>query len=495
MPDAVYSEYWNNSWTKSYSYDSLGRLYGNNTKTQAGNWLQSYYYYKTISGNRTSTQVSKLETKIADFTYTYDNRGNITGVSDGTYTTTYTYDNLDQLIREDNPKINRTYVYTYSNGNPVSRSAYNYTAPGVTPTNVLQTYNWEYTAYTWKDLLVKYNGVSLAYDSNGQITSLNGVALSWHDLGLLGSAGSTTYTYDTSGKRLSKTVNGVTTNFYYAGDLLVGQKKGNEVIEFMFDSKGDYFGLEYNGTPYYYIKNLQGDVIAICNSAGNTVVTYEYDAWGRLMSYTDITGFSLVTKNPIRYRGYYLDHETGFYYLKSRYYSAEICRFLSPDVYVATGQGILGYNMFAYCNNNPIIYIDEYGTRHVKGTDACGISVRDEIYDVLSSENRSFYKNTPVIRHSIDFLTSWAYAGTIFLNHNIDKYSNEYKTQYLNHEYGHILQEKRLGTVKYTFSVAIPSAVYNLLSRNNDKLSANYYNMPWEFEADIRGSVDREHAN
>ena len=77
--------------------------------------------------------------------------------------------------------------------------------------------------------------------------------------------GNTSYSYDTSGKRLSKTVNGTTTQFYYAGDLLVGQKTGNNIIEFIFDSNGDYFGFEYNGTPYYYIKNLQGDVILICD--------------------------------------------------------------------------------------------------------------------------------------------------------------------------------------------------------------------------------------
>ena len=133
-------------------------------------------------------------------------------------------------------------------------------------------------------------------------------------------------------------------------------------------TEGDYFGFEYNGTPYYYIKNLQGDVIAICNNAGNTVVPYEYDAWGRLMSYTDTTGINLVTKNPIRYRAYNLDHETGFYYLNSRYYSAEICRFLSPDVYVSTGQGILGYNMFAYCNNNPVNLSDNNGDRPIAST-------------------------------------------------------------------------------------------------------------------------------
>ena len=196
--------------------------------------------------------------------------------------------------------------------------------------------------------------------------------------------GNTSYSYDTSGKRLSKTVNGTTTQFYYAGDLLVGQKTGNNIIEFMFDSNGDYFGLEYNGTPYYYIKNLQGDVIAICNNAGNTVVTYEYDAWGKLVAYTDTTGFDLIALNPIRYRSYYYDRETGFYYLKTRYYSPEICRFLSPDVLI-DNRGVNTQNLFAYCANNPINFVDSSGTIHVKGTDACG--------EVTNSQTSNSLKN------------------------------------------------------------------------------------------------------
>ena len=88
------------------------------------------------------------------------------------------------------------------------------------------------------------------------MNSFQGKALTWHYLGLLGSAGSTSFTYDTSGRRLSKTTGGTTTNYYYAGDMLVGQKTGNNELKFMFDSSGDYFGFTYNGTAYYYIKNL-----------------------------------------------------------------------------------------------------------------------------------------------------------------------------------------------------------------------------------------------
>ena len=65
--------------------------------------------------------------------------------------------------------------------------------------------------------------------------------------------------------------------------------------------------------------------------------------------------------NPFRYRGYYFDQESGLYYLNSRYYDPEICRFLNADGYVTTGQGLIATNMFAYCGNNPVMYVDESG--------------------------------------------------------------------------------------------------------------------------------------
>ena len=88
-------------------------------------------------------------------------------------------------------------------------------------------------------------------------------------------------------------------------------------------------------------------------------INYEYDAWGNVVS---IGGNAdIANLNPIRYRGYYYDTETGFYYLNSRYYDPEICRFVNADGYVSTGQGLLGNNMFAYCLNNPVSYIDPDG--------------------------------------------------------------------------------------------------------------------------------------
>ena len=121
------------------------------------------------------------------------------------------------------------------------------------------------------------------------------------------------------------------------------------------------YSLIYNNgtttTTYYYITNLQGDVMYLVDSSGNEVAAYDYDPYGKVITSTG----DLAEINPLRYRGYYYDTETGFYYLQSRYYDPEICRFINADSYASTGQGFLGFNMFAYCNNNPISRVDING--------------------------------------------------------------------------------------------------------------------------------------
>ena len=110
------------------------------------------------------------------------------------------------------------------------------------------------------------------------------------------------------------------------------------------------------------------------------VATYEYDPWGKLLAVKDADGSAITSsghaaiKNPLRYRGYYYDSETGFYYLQSRYYDPQIGRFISVDGYVSTGQGLLGCNMFAYCSNNPITKSDSSGEFWLTAT-ICGIAV------------------------------------------------------------------------------------------------------------------------
>ena len=97
------------------------------------------------------------------------------------------------------------------------------------------------------------------------------------------------------------------------------------------------------------------------------VANYQYDAWGKLLYVYDNAGTEITDAdhialiNPLRYRGYYYDSETGFYYLQSRYYDPVIRRFINADGFVSTGQGLLGYNMFTYCGNNPVCRIDESG--------------------------------------------------------------------------------------------------------------------------------------
>ena len=127
---------------------------------------------------------------------------------------------------------------------------------------------------------------------------------------------------------------------------------------------------------YYYITNLQGDVLYLIDASKNVVVSYDYDPYGKIIGTHDYstqafalkptepedTTKTLADLNPLRYRGYYYDNDdVGFYYLQSRYYDATTCRFISADEYTDTDTGYLGYNMFAYCNNNPINYADHEG--------------------------------------------------------------------------------------------------------------------------------------
>jgi len=139
------------------------------------------------------------------------------------------------------------------------------------------------------------------------------------------------------------------------------ETNGTDTIWYYYDATGSLTGFELNGTAYFYVKNLQGDIIAIVNSSGTKVVEYLYDSWGKLISTTGSLASTVGVKNPYRYRGYRYDTETGLYYLQSRYYDPLAKRFVNADVFASTGQGTIGNNMFIYCLNNPITGFDPTG--------------------------------------------------------------------------------------------------------------------------------------
>ena len=142
---------------------------------------------------------------------------------------------------------------------------------------------------------------------------------------------------------------------------MVYETNGTDTFWYYYDESGAPVSFEYNGTTYYYVKNLQGNIIAILNTSGEQVVEYKYDTWGKLVTITGSLASTVGAKNPYRYRGYRYDNETGLYYLQSRYYDPKIGRFINADSYTDTGDTVLSTNMFAYCENNAVNGIDPDG--------------------------------------------------------------------------------------------------------------------------------------
>ncbi len=144
---------------------------------------------------------------------------------------------------------------------------------------------------------------------------------------------------------------------------MIQERRANgDVIGYAHDATGKPVGFEYYDnaagtmTYCYYRHNLQGDITDLCDRRGNSLVHYTYDAWGKLISITGEKASTLGVINPLRYRGYYYDSETGLYYVSSRYYDPEVGRFINADDvdYLGADGSQLSYNLFAYCMNNPV---------------------------------------------------------------------------------------------------------------------------------------------
>ena len=206
-------------------------------------------------------------------------------------------------------------------------------------------HDWQYlsmrvaakTAYTSMRII-------LVYECNANVVYFDGVQL-----------------FNASGQRISKTVNGTTYNYHYLGDQLVEMAWGANRMHFTYDAVGP-LSVNFNGTEYFYLKNAQGDVTGLVDSTGAKVVAYTYGPWGEARGVSGTLASTLGAMNPLRYRGYVYDTDTGLYYVSSRYYDPEIGRWINADDAIAgVGGDIRGYNLFAYCMNDPVNMSDHTG--------------------------------------------------------------------------------------------------------------------------------------
>ena len=184
---------------------------------------------------------------------------------------------------------------------------------------------------------------------------------------------------------------------------ILTQITGSERFDFFYDAASSLLGFKYGGNNYYYICNLQNDMIGILDSAGTQVVSYVYDSWGKLTSISGSAKDMIGVKNPFRYRGYYYDMESGLYYVSSRYYDPEVDRWISPEPNVYEGEfdentGLIGYNVYAYCANNPVNNLDPAGEFVISTAVLIGIGIGALIGGVAGGAygyNKAVKSNVP----------------------------------------------------------------------------------------------------
>ena len=164
-----------------------------------------------------------------------------------------------------------------------------------------------------------------------------------------------------NGLRVQKTINGVATKYTLHGKNVVHMTSGTDELHFFYDAQNRPAVVVYNGTAYAYVKSLQGDIVAILDENGNTVVSYGYDAWGAPLWCTGELAETLGKVQPFRYRGYVFDEETGLYYNNYRFYSIQWNRFISPDSVFDDNAGVLKHNIYAYVANNSTNNSDSSG--------------------------------------------------------------------------------------------------------------------------------------
>ena len=389
-----YEEFVNyDSLTYYINRDENDKLTDTEFKKGSKNLLKTEYSYD--EEDLPEKSINNYDYQKHFYFYGYDSNGNITSITetlgedyeiasneippneyiDGVFVTAkyekrYYYDDAGQLIRVDDEAQNCTtqYIYNGKSGNISAVKTYALREKDAELGTPISTRNFSYAQSGWTDLLTSVDGKALSYDNLGNLISYNGYTYIWEAgrrlTQMTNGTNTYNYKYDDNGIRTEKTINGVTTYYTTVDGRITGQYDGTNTIYFRYDAENSLIGFNLNGTEYIYIKNIQGDIEGILDCNGDLVVEYTYDSWGKLLSVIDTSNINLGTLNPMRYRGYYYDNETGYYYLQSRYYSPEFCRFINadePSMITLNIDNIVGANLFAYCGNKPVNNVDYFG--------------------------------------------------------------------------------------------------------------------------------------
>ena len=447
--------------------------------------LPTTYESSVEAGNVTASRA---------FRYTYDNRGNITAVYDTSTTpeallARYAYDEAGQLVREDNAELNKTVTYTYDKGGNITQKvvyAFTLGTPGTATDTIAYTYD-----STWKDQLAAYDGTDIDYDeignpwgyTNDRYFMWQGRELRFFDT----DDGYVEYRYNENGLRCRKTFTDYVTelddvyDYYWTDDCrllgytvtMAGSTEPYSVLV-LYNSAQEPIGFTVGEHTYYYIKNIQGDVLCVTDDAGTPIVRYTYDAWGAMtitpatqnVNHTDLLYVSML--NPVTYRGYFYDYELGLYYLQSRYYDPETGRFISARSDLDSFTGCNSTNLFLYDE----IWIEKENAEvlaYEKKQDA----ILSESSVVASGEDPNDKVNTIIVNCYSRGHARFAHAditidGVVYSYGNYAKSGISFRKQLLGKADGYIIwaeqgdwyqSEKQKGRKRTSFSFKVTEEV------------------------------------
>ena len=390
--------------------DKLNRTTFSAVKLGSKTFTSEYHFAAGGYGTGSVTNlVSSITQPGCNCGYGYDDNGNIASATLNGKWTGYTYDALGQLVQVNDHSDTRsgasgtTWKYTYDlGGNILKKERFAY----ADTTNPLETVTYTYGDANWRDKLTAVNGNAIAYDAIGNPLNDGTWTYTWQNgrqLQKMQKAGVTAeFVYNADGLRVQKTVNGVATKYTLHGKNIVHMTSGTDELHFFYDAQNRPAVVVYNGTAYAYVKSLQGDIVAILDENGNTVVSYGYDAWGAPLWCTGELAETLGKVQPFRYRGYVYDEETGLYYLRSRFYNSSLCRFIDMDCLIHSG------NTFAYCCNSPASMHDVCGTTGDYAYD------RDKVIEYgrqYYNKQDPYYPQRSYRNNCVRFASQCLYAG------------------------------------------------------------------------------------